>query len=164
MNTYPQRPYRASIRIVALAAAISCISTLSAVGQTDQSSDAQWLAVIHGRMEAVADGQIVIDAFPNIIAFTDRPQRDVALVDLEDFVEAAWGEDGFFVDDPPNAALASAIRDDLDTAIIEMTDVSLDQTLMTVSLISLGGDMPDEGDQIVLFVDAADLTELLNAR
>jgi hypothetical protein len=126
---------------------------MAAHAQEDAKTDAQWLAVIHGRMVAVADDQIVVDAYPNIIAFTDRPQRDVTLVDLEDFVEAAWGEDGFFINDPPNAAVASAIRDDLDTKIIEMTAVDLDETRMTISLIPLEGDMPEAGDQIVLFVD-----------
>ena len=111
---------------------------MAAHAQEDAKTDAQWLAVIHGRMVAVADDQIVVDAYPNIIAFTDRPQRDVTLVDLEDFVEAA---------------VASAIRDDLDTKIIEMTAVDLDETRMTISLIPLEGDMPEAGDQIVLFVD-----------
>ena len=73
---------------------------------------------------------------------------------------AAWGEEGFFVDDPPNAAVASAVRDDLDTKIIEMTDVALDNTRMTISMVPLEGDMPGAGDQIILFVDDIDLDAL----
>ena len=137
----------------AVALAVSAVIAGAAFAQEVNASDAQWLAVIHGQMVEVADGSIVVDANPNIIAFTDRPQRDVSLVDLEDFVAAAWGEDGFFVDDPPNAAVASAVRDDLDTKIIEMTDVALDNTRMTISMVPLEGDMPRAGDQIILFVD-----------
>lgn len=137
----------------AAALAVSAFIAGAALAQEDGTSDAQWLAVIHGQMIEVADGSIVVDANPNIIAFTDRPQRDVSLVDLEDFVAAAWGEDGFFVDDPPNAAVASAVRDDLDTKIIEMTDVALDNTRMTIHMVPLEGDMPGAGDQIILFVD-----------
>ena len=130
------------------------------LGQEDPAADAQWLAVIHGQMIEVDDQRIVVDAYPNIIAFTDRPLRDVALVDLEDFVEAAWGEGGFFVDDPPNAAVASAVRDDLDTKIIEMTDVALAETRMTISMVPLEGDMPASGDQVILFIDNAGLGAL----
>ena len=137
----------------AAALAVSAVIAGAALAQEDNASDAQWLAVIHGQMVEVADRSIVVDANPNIIAFTDRPQRDVSLVDLEDFVAAAWGEGGFFVDDPPNAAVASAVRDDLDTKIIEMTDVALDNTRMTISMVPLEGDMPGAGDQIILFVD-----------
>ena len=45
------------------------------------------------------------------------------------------------------------MRDDLDTKIIEMTDVALDNTRMTISMVPLEGDMPGAGDQIILFVD-----------
>lgn len=144
----------------ALATAASAVIVGAALAQGDDGSDAQWLAVIHGQMVEVSNESIVVDANPNIIAFTDRPQRDVSLVDLEDFVAAAWGEEGFFVDDPPNAAVASAVRDDLDTKIIEMTDVALDNTRMTISMVPLEGDMPGAGDQIILFVDDIDLDAL----
>lgn len=153
MAKFAHKQNSISAMSVCLVLGIWSLHGVQSLAQDTVDSDAQWLAVIHGRMVSVDDNQIVVDAYPNIIAFTDRPQRDVALVDLEDFVEAAWGDDGFFADDPPNAALASAIVDDLDTKIIEMVDVVLDRTLMTISMIPLEGDMPVVGDQIVMFID-----------
>jgi hypothetical protein len=64
-----------------------------------------WLFVMTGEVESATATEIVINSHPIVVAFTDRPGRQVKATTVGDLVDELWkaGPDSF-EKDPPNAA------------------------------------------------------------
>jgi hypothetical protein len=73
----------------------------------------EWLFVVHADQATLSDDVISLtDVAPQVIAFTDRPDRLFGTITMEDLA-AAWTEGAdSFADDPPNAILNGVITDD----------------------------------------------------
>jgi hypothetical protein len=111
----------------------------------------EWLVVAQGRVVELRPGMIILAAPEKAVAFTDRPDRMVAMVDLRSFTGTAWGEGGPFVIDPPNASL---ITDDGRIAVIEIADAIYDNGQLYLTVILLEGDVPDVGVHVGITIDA----------
>lgn len=135
-----------------LAVALSLvIATLGPPAAAQSPAEPQWLLVTQGIVAELRPGTIILDAPPGAIVFADRPDRDVAMIDLRGFVAAAWGEAGELRLDPPNASI---ITDTGHIAIIEITDAIYDNGQLTLWVTLLEGEVPDAGDHIGITIDA----------
>lgn len=110
-----------------------------------------WLFVISGTVEAATQNDLTIDASPTVIAFTDRPAREVRTLDLETFVGKVWtaGKNSFN-DNPPNAAaIIGGNRIEIET----LKSVSLDGSKVVFTTSVMDGKAPAAGDAIALVID-----------
>ena len=124
---------------------------LAASAHAVETAKPSWLFVMTGQVESVNTGEIVINAHPKVVAFTDRPDRLVKAAALETFVDETWnaGSDSF-AKNPPNAAL---VFEDAQVEIEELTLVSRSGNTVSFSTKKLSGGLPKPGDQIALVID-----------
>ncbi len=100
-------------------------------GQTaaGTSSDPEFLTVMHaggGSLSREGDGFVLTldDLAPQVVAFTDRPERVSGAVSTSSYIEA-WGKE--YKGDPPNAALVVPNgRADADTIVFTLDQPELD--------------------------------------
>jgi len=100
-------------------------------GQTtaSPSSDPEFLTVMHaggGSLTREGDGFVLTldDLAPQVVAFTDRPERVSGAVSTSTYIEA-WGKE--YKGDPPNAALVlPSGRADADTIVFTLDQPELD--------------------------------------
>lgn len=121
----------------------------AAVAQTP-AEEVRWLVVVQGQIAEFRPGTIILDAPPMAIAFTDRPERRVEMVDLRGFVAKGWGEGGPLRDVPPNASMVASTGS---IAIIEITDAIYDNGQLTLWAILLEGEVPNLGDHVAITID-----------
>lgn len=110
-----------------------------------------WLMVVHGPVIAAEPGRLTLSAGTHAVAFTDRPDRDVALVNLVELSEA-WAAGGMFQVDPPNAAVVDEERDEL--AIVEITMAEWADGRFDMLVTVLSGTLPEAGDVVAIVIDA----------
>jgi len=132
--------------------AISVASLLAGCGQSPADGEIAWLLVVQGEVTEVREGEIVLAVPTTAIAFSDRPDREVRLLDLADFVAAAWADDGGFRADPPNASLVD--ETDGEIAVVEILGMSISGSSLTVAFEIIEGIGPTAGDRIVFTIDA----------
>ncbi len=81
----------------------------------------------------------LLDVDSDMIAFSDRPNRDVVNLTVSDFV-AQWNDLGFG-DDPPNAALElMEPQGDIDVTIVELLDPVYDGSTLSYTVRPLSSD------------------------
>lgn len=138
-------------RLVAAAVAFLLVAATPARAQVQAPAEPEWLVVAQGQVVELRPGMIILAAPAKAVAFTDRPDRLVAMVDLRSFTSAAWGEGGPFVVDPPNA---SVIGDDGEIAIVEITDAIYDNGQLYLTVTLLEGVVPVAGVHVGITIDA----------
>ena len=135
--------------LVPLFAAVILAVTPASAQEEDKT---EWLITIQGDVSEVHDGGLTMAVPANGIAFTDRPERRVAFVDLAAFVATAWAEDGPLRADPPNASLIDESSNAV--AVVTITTMGYADGMLTVELTLLEGALPAVGDTIALTIDA----------
>ena len=126
--------------------------TLAACGGDEPDpEETSWLLVISGEVASVADGTMAIAADGPAIAFSDRPERLVRFVALDE-IAAAWADGGAFAGSPPNASLVDETNRAL--GIVELQGLTVTSAVLTFTFSDLEGDAPAVGDIIALTIDA----------
>ena len=136
-------------RIALAATAIVLSGSLAACGSSDE--EIVWLLVVQGEVTQIAGTEMVLAVPPTAIAFSDRPDRVVRVLELAPFLAAAWAADGTFDADPPNASLVD--QSDQEVAVIEIVNMGLRDGLLTISYELLEGAGVALGDYIALTID-----------
>ena len=113
--------------------------SLATASATPVAGDGNWLFTVSfdtGALTPSTDGDggamlTLTGIDPVILAFTDRPERMVALVQAQTFVEILQAT----TDDPPNAALAGRQADSgqSDPVVIELRSATYDTSAETLS-------------------------------
>jgi len=111
----------------------------------------QWLFVLHGEVESVSEGRMVLAPEPKIIAFTDRPERQVRIADTGPFIDRAWTEGSSFRQSPPNAAMTR--EGDDETSIVVLEDVRREGAALAIAYSGLSGEPPAAGEHVVFVID-----------
>jgi hypothetical protein len=124
---------------------------LPAQAQEAAERPTSWLLVIQGEVTAIGDGTMSLAAEPKIVAFTDRPERRTALLDLAKEVASLWGEGGAFAAVPPNASVVNETEGVI--GIVELASAVIEGGLLRLDFVSLEGALPTVGDVIALTVD-----------
>lgn len=135
--------------LLALAAAAVAFAPSAAAWAQDTPS---WLLVVHGNVTGASAGKVALASGRLGVAFTDRPERSVRLIDIPAFVEAAWSEDGEFHSEPPNASLTDANEES--TAVVEITDAAWVNDILQLEVNLLEGGVPETGDYVSLTIDS----------
>ena len=117
----------------------------------DTQQSLSWLVVLQGKVQSIDGDKMVLSPDTRGLAFTDRPFRTALTVDLPKFVAHAWGDDGSFAKDPPNASLINETRQNI--GAVTILDAEWDGTRMAVRFNQLEGIAPKAGDQIGFTID-----------
>ncbi|MCW5715576.1 MAG: hypothetical protein KIT43_13785 [Bauldia sp.] len=112
-----------------------------------------WLFVLQGIVTEVADGRIALAPDPKTVAFTDRPARQIVLLETVEFIAAAWAEGGDFRALPPNASI---VDEDAGTiGVVEIFNAVLSEGAVVFDFRSLIGFLPLAGDRVALTIDGS---------
>jgi len=89
----------------------------------DDSKNTGYLFVISGTSGSLDGDKLTLNGVPNVIYFSDRPDRVAGHLSLEKFVES-WnkGSDSFKTD-PPNATLSVLNKDGAKNVVVELMSV-----------------------------------------
>ena len=121
-----------------------------------------FLLVVQGRVAALSDGAMTIQAPPNAVLFSDRPARRVLPVNLKTFTDALWGADGSMRRSPPNASIVDENAEEI--GVIELNNVSYSGDKLQVHFKMLGGKMPTVGQTVAMTVDGVQCPPIVNPR
>ncbi len=124
---------------------------LPARAQDTAGPSTSWLLVMQGEVTAIEAGMMTLAVAPRIVAFTDRPERRTALLDLETEVARLWGEGGDFVASPPNASLIDESKGLI--GVVEITGAAAENGQLRLEFVSLEGTLPAVGDAVALTID-----------
>ena len=85
--------------------------------------------------------------------FSDRPERIAGNMDTTTFVPF-WskGKDSF-LSDPPNADLSILEADKLQQVVVVLENPELDGNSLTYTVKVVGGEMPEKGSEVSVFID-----------
>ena len=93
------------------------------------------------------------DVGATTLFFSDRPERIAGNMDTTAFVPF-WskGKDSFLLD-PPNADLSIIEGDKLQQAVVVLQDPELNGHNLTYTVKLVGGEMPEKGSEVSVFID-----------
>ena len=119
----------------------------------DDSKTPGYLFVISGTSGSLDGDTLTLNGVPNVIYFSDRPDRVAGHIPLEMFVES-WnkGNDSFKAD-PPNAVLSMLTEDEAQNVVVELTGVELKDDKLYFKVKMLEGDIKGSFENASLFID-----------
>lgn len=111
-----------------------------------------WMLVVAGELSSVSSNEIVIEADPTVIAFSDRPDRLVRTMEIETLVDKGWvaGSSNSFAHDPPNAAIVSS---DERFEIAELSAARREGRKVSFTVAGFSGAPPTGGGRVALVID-----------
>lgn len=141
------------------AAVTLCVAMTSAAAQAEDQPEVQ-LMFVHTaagiEVDATAQTLRLKNVEPQVLYFSDRPQRVAGHLDMDGYLEE-WkaGEDNFG-EDPPNAVLSVYVpgQSDNTTVVIEIMQPEVDGTDITYRYTLINGTMPRAGENVALFIDS----------
>jgi len=90
----------------------------------DDSKNTGYLYVISGTSGSLEGDTLTLNGVPNVVYFSDRPNRIAGHLSLSNFVEM-WdkGVDSFKAD-PPNATLSVLKKEEAKNVVVDLTEQS----------------------------------------
>ncbi len=128
---------------------------VSAEHVIDDSKEPGYLFVLSAASGSLKGDTLTLNAVPNVVYFTDRPDRVAGHLSLEKFVES-WdkGSDSF-KKDPPNAILSVLNKDGAQNMVIELMSVE-QKSGSVIFKVAMLDDNTHENFRITsLFIDFA---------
>ena len=119
------------------------------------ASEPQWL-LIQEAPSARFDGQVLtlVDAEPQTIAFTERPDRLVRHIDHDTYLKM-WGTDiDGFAADPPNAGISSVTARGVVDAVAELRNPRVEAGNLLYDVVVVSGTVPPEASSVSVFIDS----------
>lgn len=105
---------------------------------------------------SLANGVLTLsDANPHTLYFSDRPERIVGRVTLEEFVDAWDGGTDSFKEDPPNAVLTIHHETEPTETVMVLRAPQLKMGSLSYSVEILDGPAEVSGEAASLFIDTA---------
>lgn len=130
-------------------------STDTKPGESGGQEKAELLFVQESQGVIVDGGtMIMIGVQPQVLFFTDRPERLAGYLTIDEFLSAVSQGPDSFADDPPNATLASLEGDEFVDVVLELTHrprYENDNLVFKVDVIE--GELPLTGGPSALFID-----------
>ncbi|SLN24223.1 hypothetical protein ROA7450_00982 [Roseovarius albus] len=141
----------AIIRILKLIIVTGFLSIATAPETAIAEEDESWLIILHGTVSAATTEGFTLETGPTGIAFTDRPAREVQIVDIARAVDNGWAENGDFRTDPPNASLINENTESI--SVVEIVDANWNKGALQLRTKNLEGTPPSIGDSIAITID-----------
>ena len=121
---------------------------------SDDPVSAEWLFIQKAESAQYADGELVLHGVdPTLNAFTDRPNRLSAEIDLPTFLDFWSSEAESFGDDYPNAGITMLTPEGLTTGVVELKKPQIVGDTLVYQVEILGGTLMPEGRFVSLFID-----------
>ncbi len=120
-----------------------------------QASEPQWL-LIQEASSARFDGHVLtlVDAEPETIAFTERPDRLVRHIDQDTYLKM-WGtEIEGFAADPPNAGISSVTAAGVVDAVAELRNPRIEAGNLLYDIVVVSGTIPPDASSVSVFIDS----------
>jgi len=119
----------------------------------DDSKNPGYLFVISGTSGSLKGDTLTLNGVPNVLYFSDRPNRVAGHLSLEKFVES-WnkGVDSYKAD-PPNATLSVLKKEGAKNVVVELLSVEQKSGSIVFKVAVLEGTFPVEFNTGVLFID-----------
>jgi len=119
----------------------------------DDSKNTGYLFVISGTSGSLDGDTLTLNGVPNVIYFSDRPDRVAGHLSLEKFVES-WnkGSDSFKAD-PPNATLSVLKKDGEENVVVELMSVKQKNGSVIFKVAVLEENVTGAFEASSLFVD-----------
>jgi len=111
----------------------------------DDSKNNSYLFVISGTSGSLDGDKLTLNGVPNVLYFSDRPNRIAGHMSLSEFIEM-WnkGNDSFKAD-PPNATLSVLKKEGSQNVVVELMSVEMKKGSLTFNAKSKLGDWPAPG-------------------
>ncbi len=119
----------------------------------DDSKEPSYLFVLSAASGSLKGDTLTLNGVPNVIYFSDRPDRVAGHISLEKFVES-WnkGSDSFKAD-PPNATLSILGKVDEMNVVVELMSVEQKSGSVIFKVAVLEGTLPQRFKTSSLFID-----------
>jgi len=140
--------------IVAIFALLMLFSGFSfAENIIDDSKETSYLFVISGMSGSLDGDKLTLNGVPNVVYFSDRPDRVAGHISFEEFVES-WnkGSDSFKAD-PPNATLSVLDKNGAQNVVIELLSLEQKNGALHFKVKMLEGNITGSFERVVLFID-----------
>ncbi|MEM1155514.1 MAG: hypothetical protein AAGI44_15375 [Pseudomonadota bacterium] len=125
------------MRILALV--VSLMISASAATQNTEPAES-WLLLEQAASATITDGRLTLTGVDDtIIAFSDRPNRDVASESLSGLVDNWSRGENSFAQTPPNAALTGLQKGQQIGLIVELSDPILEDGVLSFTVEVLNG-------------------------
>jgi hypothetical protein len=135
-----------------------CTALVAGSAQAEDNSDLQLMFVQTAagiEVDTAAQKLRLKDVVPQVLYFSDRPERVAGHVDMAGYLEE-WtkGKDNFG-EDPPNATLSvyEPGQPENTTVVIEIMQPEVDGKDISYSYTLINGEMPATGENAALFID-----------
>jgi len=119
----------------------------------DDSKNPGYLFVISGTSGSLDGDTLTLNGVPNVIYFSDRPNRIAGHMSLSEFIEM-WnkGSDSFKAD-PPNATLSILTKEVVKNVVVELISVEQKSGSVVFKLAVLEGSITGHFHEGTLFID-----------
>ena len=120
----------------------------------DDSNNRGYLLVISGTSGSLKGDTLTLKGVPNVLYFSDRPNRIAGHKSLTDFV-GYWNKSTeSFKSDPPNAILSFMDGENVKNVEVELMSALAQDDSVSFKIRVLEGRMPDKFEAASLFVDS----------
>ncbi len=119
----------------------------------DDSKEPSYLFVISGTSGSLDGDTLTLNGVPNVVYFTERPDRVAGHLSLEKFVES-WnkGKDRIKAD-PPNATLSMLNKDGAKNVVVELLSAEQKSGSVIFKVVVLEGVLPQAFKESTIFID-----------
>jgi len=118
------------------------------------STNPSYLFALSGKSGSLYGDVLTLNGVPNVIYFTDRPERKAGNISLEKFIDS-WNKGNHsFKADPPNATLSILNKDGALNVVVELMSVEQKSSSLHFKVVELEGKVNGKFDDAMLYVDA----------
>lgn len=141
----------ASAALVAAAGGVFLVPP--GLAQDSSQTEYEFLFVQNATSGSFDGAKLTLENVGPTVFFADRPQRVTGHMRTTHFV-SQWGVgDDSFKEDPPNAAFSIYSKDALETAVVEISNPTLEGTTLSYDATVLDGKLPADFGESSLFID-----------
>lgn len=145
---------RRNLLLAATAAAAAAAVRPGQAGAADDMADFLFVQTANAMTFDKATSKLTLEGVgATTLFFSDRPERIAGNMDTAAFIPF-WskGADSF-LSDPPNADLSILEGSELKQAVVVLQNPELNGNNLTYTVKVVGGEMPEKGSEISVFID-----------
>jgi len=146
---------RYTVRLVFAVSILFGIDTAFAAAENviDDSKYPRYLFVLSAQSGSLEGNKLTLDGVPNVIYFSDRPNRIAGHMSLEKFLEM-WdkGADSF-KEDPPNAVLSISDEYGEKNAVLKLSQPLIKENALNFKTRIIEGNIPHAFQNATIFID-----------
>ena len=128
-------------------------TTVMAANVISSKDNPAFLYVLSAKSGSFEGDTLILRDVPQVIYFSDRPDRIAGHMSLKQFVEKWNDEFDKVKSDPPNASLSTFDKQESKIIVVELSDLQIKGNTLVYKVRVLEGDMIESFDLSALFID-----------